>query len=402
MNVPGKLTAMSVERQGHVARVTLLGPGAGNAMGPDFFRELPLVFGALDAERDVRAIVLTGSGGHFSYGLDLYGMRDLLAPFLDEGVPAAARSAFLGAVRELQASVTAVADCRTPVIAAVSGWCIGGGVDLASAADVRLASAEAMFSVRETRMAIVADLGSLQRLAGIIGDGHLRELALTGRDIGADRAERIGLVNDVYPDPGSLLDAAHALAEEMARNSPLVLRGVKDVLDAERGRLRQSRGAHGSPGILGSPGPGPGAAAGGRLALGDFPHDLHPEGGRGDCPGHGRQGIPGPPDLGGPSLFLRLPLRPGDNGALDQGALQLAPDLRLLRPAGQDTARDDADQGARPGCVHHAQRLGRGAQGLEDPAGGHLRTARGRRVAAEAPGRAGDLRGAGDPRLLGG
>jgi enoyl-CoA hydratase len=234
MILPEALKAMSVERQDHVAQVTLLGPGAGNAMGPDFFRELPVVFQALDADQDVRAIVLTGSGGHFSYGLDLHGMRDLLAPFFGDGVPASARSAFLAAVRELQASVTAVAACRTPVIAAVSGWCIGGGIDLAAAVDVRLASAEAMFSVREARMAIVADLGSLQRLVGIIGDGHLRELALTGRDITADRAERIGLVNDVYPDPASLLDAARALAEEMARNSPLVLHGIKDVLDAER------------------------------------------------------------------------------------------------------------------------------------------------------------------------
>jgi enoyl-CoA hydratase len=234
MTLPDTLKAMSVERQGRVARVTLLGPGPGNAMGPDFFRELPAVFRALEAEPDVRAIVLTGGGGHFSYGLDLHGMRDLLAPFFGEGAGAGARSAFLAAVRELQASVTAVASCRTPVIAAISGWCIGGGVDLAAAADVRLASAEAQFSVREARMAIVADLGSLQRLAGIIGDGHLRELALTGRDIGADRAERIGLVNDVYPDPAALLDAADALALQMARNSPLVLHGIKDVLDSER------------------------------------------------------------------------------------------------------------------------------------------------------------------------
>jgi len=235
MSLPETLKALSVHREGTVAQVTLLGPGPGNAMGPDFFRELPEVFGALDAEPEVRAIVLTGGGGHFSYGLDLVGMSGLLAPFLGHGVPAGARSAFLASVRELQASVTAVAACRTPVIAAIAGWCIGGGIDLAAAADVRLASAEAMFSVREARMAIVADLGSLQRLVGIIGDGHLRELALTGRDIDAARAERIGLVNDVYPGPAALLEAAHALAGEMARNSPLVTGGIKDVLDAERG-----------------------------------------------------------------------------------------------------------------------------------------------------------------------
>jgi enoyl-CoA hydratase len=234
VTLPEKLTALSVERHGRIARVTLLGPGRGNAMGPDFFAELPVVFQDLDADPEIRAIVLTGSGDHFSYGLDLPGMGQLFAPLLQPDPPASARTDLLAAARQLQAALTAVAACRTPVIAAISGWCIGGGVDLIAAADVRLASAEATFSVREARVAIVADLGSLQRLVGIIGDGHLRELALTGRDIDAARAERIGLVNDVYPDPEAALAAAHALAEEMAANSPLVLRGVKDVLDAER------------------------------------------------------------------------------------------------------------------------------------------------------------------------
>lgn len=130
----------------------------------------------------------------------------------------------------MQDSVTAVAECRTPVLAAVSGWCIGGGVDVIAAADIRLASADAKFSVREAKVAIVADLGSLQRLAGIIGEGHLRELALTGKDIDAARAEKIGLVNDVYPDQDAVLAAARALAGEIAANPPLVVQGVKDVL----------------------------------------------------------------------------------------------------------------------------------------------------------------------------
>jgi enoyl-CoA hydratase len=118
------------------------------------------------------------------------------------------------------------------VIAAVSGWCIGGGVDVITAADIRLASADAKFSVREVKVAIVADIGSLQRLAPIIGEGHLRELALTGKDIDAARAEKIGLVNDVYPDQETLLAAARKLAEEIATNPPLVVQGVKDVLNA--------------------------------------------------------------------------------------------------------------------------------------------------------------------------
>ncbi|MEC3980874.1 crotonase/enoyl-CoA hydratase family protein [Amycolatopsis sp. H20-H5] len=224
------LVSLKVEIESHVAEVTLLGPSKGNAMGPDFWRELPIVFRALDADSRVRAIVLTGSGAHFSYGLDLPAMMPGWAPMLAGDALAGPRTDFLTEVRTLQASVSSIAETRKPVIAAVSGWCIGGGLDVISAADIRLASAEAKFSVREVRVAIVADLGSLQRLASIIGEGHLRELALTGKDIDAARAERIGLVNDVYPDQETLLAAARELAGEIAANPPLVVQGVKDVL----------------------------------------------------------------------------------------------------------------------------------------------------------------------------
>lgn len=224
------LVSLRVDRDEHVAEVTLLGPSKGNAMGPDFWRELPLVFGALDADPEVRAVVLTGSGSHFSYGLDLPAMLPGWSEYLGGDALAAPRTAFLGEVRRMQRAVGAVAAVRTPVIAAISGWCIGGGVDVISAADIRVASADAKFSVREVKVAIVADLGSLQRLSGIVGEGHLRELALTGKDISAERAERIGLVNDVYPDQESTLGAARELAAEIALNPPLVVQGVKDVL----------------------------------------------------------------------------------------------------------------------------------------------------------------------------
>jgi len=230
-----QLVSLSVKVTGHVAEVTLLGPSKGNAMGPDFWRELPLVFGALDADPQVRAVVLTGSGANFSYGLDLPAMMPSWAELLGAD-PALAepRTRFLHDLRRLQDAVTAVAACRKPVIAAVSGWCIGGGVDVIAAADIRLASADAKFSVREVKVAIVADLGSLQRLVGIIGEGHLRELAFSGRDIDARRAEKINLVNDVYETQDDVLAAARALAEEIAANPPLVVQGVKDVLDTAR------------------------------------------------------------------------------------------------------------------------------------------------------------------------
>lgn len=217
-----------------VAEVTLVGPGKGNAMGPDFWREMPEVFGELDANDDVRAVVLTGSGANFSYGLDLPAMAGELGPALADDAKAKPRTDFHNMVLRMQRAVTAVAECRKPVIAAVSGWCIGGGVDLITAADVRYASDDAKFSVREVRVGMVADMGSLARLPAIIGDGHVRELALTGKDIDAARAERIGLVNDVFPTADDTLAAARATAAEIAENPPLVVQGIKSVLDHTR------------------------------------------------------------------------------------------------------------------------------------------------------------------------
>jgi enoyl-CoA hydratase len=226
--------SVTVEVDGHVAQVTLIGPGKGNAMGPAFWAELPGVFESLDADPRVRAIVLTGSGKHFSYGLDLAAMGGSLASVLADGATAKPRAEFHALIRRMQQTITAVADCRTPVIASVHGWCIGGGVDLISAVDIRYASADAKFSVREVKVAMVADVGSLARLPLILNDGHLRELALTGRDIDAARAEKIGLVNDVFDDADASLAAAHATAREIAANPPLVVNGIKDVLDEQR------------------------------------------------------------------------------------------------------------------------------------------------------------------------
>jgi enoyl-CoA hydratase len=123
-----------------------------------------------------------------------------------------------------------VARCQKPVIAAVHGYCLGGGIDLISACDIRLAAANAVFSVRETRMAMVADVGTLQRLPGIIGKGHVAELVFTGDDIGAERAREIALVNHVFPDQETTLATARAMAGRIAANSPLAVTGTKRVL----------------------------------------------------------------------------------------------------------------------------------------------------------------------------
>lgn len=233
MSPPSSEARFTVTRSGQVATVALAGPGGKPVMDRAYFAELRSVFGVLDADEQVRAIVLTGVRGSFSFGLDLAEANATFGAMLASD-SAAARADFLALIRDWQQAVTVVACCRKPTIAAIEGWCVGGGVDLAAACDVRLATQDARFSIREARMAIVADLGSLQRLVGVIGDGYLRELALTGDDIDADRAREIGLVNRTYGDTAALRAEAAALAGRMAANSPLVLRGVKDVLDAER------------------------------------------------------------------------------------------------------------------------------------------------------------------------
>ncbi|HZU79098.1 MAG TPA: crotonase/enoyl-CoA hydratase family protein [Acidimicrobiales bacterium] len=233
---------LSLERQGHVAWVWLDRPEARNAMGPAFWSELPAVMAEVGADPDVRVVVLAARGPHFSVGLDLKAMAGLLTGGPPSGdasgggggrASSAARAvAARAGVLQMQRSVTAVAECPKPVVAAVHGYCIGGGVDVISACDIRLASADAVFSVRETKVAIVADLGSLQRLPRIIGSGHVAELAYTGKDIPAERAAQIGLVNDVLPDLDALHKAAQELAEEIAANSPLAVQGTKAVLQA--------------------------------------------------------------------------------------------------------------------------------------------------------------------------
>src|SRR6201997_4107964 len=226
--------SVTIETKDHVAQVTLIGPGKGNAMGPAFWSELPEVFAALDADHDVRAIVIAGSGKNFSYGLDLPAMGGTFAPMMAEGALARPRAEFHAELRRMQNAISAVADCRTPTIASVQGWCIGGGVDLISAVDIRYAAADARVWGRGVGLPIVAAVGSRARLPLILNDGHLRELALTGRDIDAARAEKIGLVNDVFADADQALAAAHATAAEIAANPPLAVYGVKDVLDQQR------------------------------------------------------------------------------------------------------------------------------------------------------------------------
>ncbi len=231
---------LTIEVDNHVATLWLDRPEKRNALGPAFWADLPRAMAAIGSRPDVRVVVIAAKGPHFSVGLDLVAMGGLTGGATGkDGAPpsvAARARSTRASVLELQASVTSVADCPFPVIAAIHGYCIGGGVDLAAACDIRLASSDALLSVREAKVAIVADLGSLQRLPHIIGKGHLAELAYTGKDITAERAREIGLVNQVSADAEAVLADARALAAEIAANSPLAVQGTKAVMAASEGK----------------------------------------------------------------------------------------------------------------------------------------------------------------------
>ncbi len=228
---------LTLERDGHVATLWLDSPERRNAMGPALWSDLPRMMEEISDDDDVRAVVIAAKGPAFTVGLDLKTMGSAVAGEGGGGTSEAARrKTALRGIKRLQGSINAVADCPKPVIAAVHGWCIGGGIDLICACDIRLSSADAVFSVRETKIAIVADLGTLQRLPGIVAKGHVAELAYTGKDIMAERASEIGLINQVLPDADACHKAAHEMAMEIASNSPLAVQGTKAVLKASEGR----------------------------------------------------------------------------------------------------------------------------------------------------------------------
>jgi enoyl-CoA hydratase len=219
--------AVRWEKHGRVAHAWLCNPSMRNAMGPALWSELPEVMAEISADEDLGTVALCAEGPAFTVGLDLKAMMGTITPS-DSQIET--RQRLLREIRRLQASISSVAACPLPVVTALHGYCLGGGVDLASACDVRVASKDLVLSVREIKLAMVADVGTLQRLPRLIGHGHVAELAYTGKDVGAERCRQIGLVNDVYDTPEQAIAAAQTLAAEMAQNSPLALRGVKKVL----------------------------------------------------------------------------------------------------------------------------------------------------------------------------
>jgi enoyl-CoA hydratase len=213
----------------HVASVVLNRPDKANAFTETGFHELKAVFQDLDDNDEVRAIVLSGNGKHFSAGIDLELLLSI-GEKTKESCDGRKREKLLKLIKELQGSMNAVEACRKPVLAAIHGGCIGGALDLAVACDMRYCAADAYFCIKEIDLGMVADLGTLQRLPKLISPGLVNELAYTGRNVGAAEAEKIGLVNRAFDTKEAMLEAVGQVATLIASKSPLSIRGTKQVL----------------------------------------------------------------------------------------------------------------------------------------------------------------------------
>ena len=218
---------------GQVATIAINRPKRANALHLPLWFELKAAFEWLDATPSVRVGIVAGEGNHFCAGIDLGLFMGLQEEIQD---PCHGRMAdkVRGFILKLQDCLTAIERCRKPVIAAIHGSCIGGALDLIAACDLRYCSADAKFSLKELDLGLVADVGVLQRLPHIIGDGRTRELAFTARDFYGPEALQMGLVSQCLPDKDAMLAVVQEVAQSIAQKSPLTVRGLKENLNFSR------------------------------------------------------------------------------------------------------------------------------------------------------------------------
>ena len=228
----------TVDITDHIAHVVMSRPDKRNSMNLAFWDELPAIIEDLDDGAKARVIVLSSSGPHFTSGIDVtafgQGSELLDAEAHSEFSERQDGARFYDTVRRLQYTFTALENCRVPVLVAIQGGCIGGGVDLVTACDMRYATEDAFLTIFETNIGMTADVGTFPRLVKLIPEGIVRELAYTGRRMPAAEAQAVGLVNRVFPDHASLLEGVMAIAAEIAQKAPLAVYGCKRVITYAR------------------------------------------------------------------------------------------------------------------------------------------------------------------------
>lgn len=232
MNHP-ELSRLTLAVEAGVLTVTLNRPDAANALDDALWQELRQAMQWADDENTVRVVVLAGAGRHFCAGIDL-AMFASLGQRIADADEGRKREKLRRLIVDLQDCLSSVERCRKPVLAAIHGACLGGGLALAVCCDMRYVSADAQLSVKEIDLGMVADVGTLQRLPTLIPDGLARELAYTGRALSGEEAVACGLANRLYPDQATLLSEVTALARQIATKSPLAVRGTKEVLNYGR------------------------------------------------------------------------------------------------------------------------------------------------------------------------
>ena len=226
------LETLNVSIEDKIAHIQLCRPKQFNTMNAAFWRELPRVIKAIDREAAARVIVISSTGKHFTAGMDL----QVFAKMGESagGEPARYGESFRRLVLELQAAFNALENARMPVLVAIQGGCIGGGVDMVCAADSRYCTADAFFTIKETALAMTADLGTLQRLPHLMPQGLVRELAYTSRKFTATEALNSGFVNQVFDTQQEMLIEVMAIAQQIARQSPMAVAGSKEMFNYSR------------------------------------------------------------------------------------------------------------------------------------------------------------------------
>ena len=221
----------SLTIEDHIAHLVLRQPDTLNTMGPVFWRELDTALTELHHGNSARVLVISSTGKHFSAGMAL----DTFAGAIQmEDQSPEGRAAMFDSLSDMQATFTKLEKLRIPVIAAIQGGCIGGAVDMVTACCLRYASAEAFFCIQELNIGMVADVGTLQRLPKLIPLAVVKELAYTGRRMGAEQALQYGLVNAVLPTPEAALAAAMQCAREIASKPPIAIWGTKQAVHYAR------------------------------------------------------------------------------------------------------------------------------------------------------------------------
>lgn len=224
---------LNVEVEDQCAHIQLNRPEKANALNQTLWLEVQKVFNWVDATDAVRVAILSGAGSCFCAGIDFELMGSILAE-VDALGTGRKEEGLRRRILDFQAAFSVLEGCRKPVLAAVHGPCLGAGLDLVAACDMRYASRNARFSLKEVDLGIVADVGSLQRLPYLIGEGQVRELAFTGREFNAAEAQQMGLTNQVFDSAEELLAGVQAIAKTIATKSPLAVRGIKQVMNYNR------------------------------------------------------------------------------------------------------------------------------------------------------------------------